>query len=131
MQVRKGLDPGDVVEFDINNIVDKIDDILHEEITKIIGYTVNHTDIYLFVMEIIKRHNEYEAEIDKLTKVFCPHCGGIVYWRVTIDFGFFCEGCGLVLKEPLDPLDYDEKATKENESERLGRLIYKFKGAKT
>ena len=131
MKARRGLDPGDVIEIDIDEIVEEIDDIFHKRITKVIGSTVDHAKIYHFVKKIVDEHNKHEAELDKNTKALCPYCSAPVCWRVTVKLGFFCRRCGLVWEEPLDPLDYDEKATKENESERLGRLIYKFKGAKT
>ena len=55
-------------EIDINTyeIERKIDDILHENLPHFVP--VNHDDIAIFLVKIIKEHNEREKEINKKLK---------------------------------------------------------------
>ena len=56
------------VEIDVLEIADKIDDILHKELTKKTGITVDHHAIARFVISIINENNAKEEKFTKLIK---------------------------------------------------------------
>ena len=125
MEARVGLDPGDVIEINIGKISEKIDDILHEDITNRIGQTVDHLEIELFVIGIVEEHNNHENSMDKVmgTMVYCPYCLSQVYWRVRVNFGFYCKKCGLVWQKPLDRYELKQKIREQESKPKKSRLI--------
>ncbi|MFA6096703.1 MAG: hypothetical protein WC788_03705 [Candidatus Paceibacterota bacterium] len=56
------------VEIDVLEIADKIDDILHKELTRKTGITVDHYAIARFVISIINENNAKEEKFTKLIK---------------------------------------------------------------
>lgn len=51
------------VEIDVANIIRRMDDVIHDEITDKSGLVVSHDKIMVFITDIIREHNMKELRI--------------------------------------------------------------------